>query len=100
MTVLNMQSITLVMPAAMDISQVEAIHAELERVLQQDASVDLDMSSVERIDTPALQLLFAARKRLTDHGHDLTMSHVPEAVLKAAGLLGFEKILFVNAQAE
>ena len=86
-----------VLPADCRIAAQVALKAQLLGVLEQGASVVLDASEVERVDTAALQLLVLLRRELQARDGTLDWRGASEAFNEAAGLLGLARILELPA---
>jgi ABC-type transporter Mla MlaB component len=75
---------------SLDISVVHELHPQLKRVLQFGDDVLLDVSTVERADTAALQLLYAFIQEATANGVTVHWHEPTTALYDAASLLGLE----------
>ncbi|UJJ50158.1 MULTISPECIES: STAS domain-containing protein [Rhodanobacter] len=86
-----------VLPADCRIAAQAALKTQLLGALEHGASVVLDASQVERVDTAALQLLVLLRRELQARGGALDWRGASEAFNEAAGLLGLARILELPA---
>lgn len=76
-----------------------ALKQSLVAVLNSEAAVVLDVSSVERIDTAAIQLMCAFVRQRAADGHSVAWRGIPETLREAASLLGVSEFLMLPAGA-
>jgi ABC-type transporter Mla MlaB component len=69
------------------------LQIELVRVAALDASVSIDVRSVERVDTATLQLLYAFVRDRSQRGLGVKWLGCPPAFLDAARMLGVHGLL-------
>ncbi|WP_462157026.1 STAS domain-containing protein [Pseudoalteromonas sp. GB56] len=84
------------LPNEMTISQVEALHTELQAQLQSDSNVCLDISEVTKADTACVQLLCALQKSLQLGDHAIVWEGASEALENACETLGVANYLALN----
>jgi len=80
-----------------DITVVEALYGEFEKVLGNKVSVAIDASQVERIDTSSLQLIYAFREQIAANGNELEWGPLSENFLEIASLVGLQELLELDA---
>ncbi|MCP4754569.1 MAG: STAS domain-containing protein [Proteobacteria bacterium] len=77
------------------IQDIKAVLPALNQLLLTDIDpIRLDMSSVESIDTAALQLLVAFRKSAVQQGKAVELSPVAQSVRDALELTGLDALFF------
>ena len=77
------------------IYDVEAIQADLLAEFESNENLDIDMSSVEKIDMAAMQLLVSAKRSCAQESKTFSMSHVSDEVASAIRVSGLEAELGV-----
>jgi ABC-type transporter Mla MlaB component len=87
--------VTIVLPADCRIAELPALHQQLRAALGQSSV--LDGASVERIDSAALQLLYAFGRDAGARGNPPTWTGASTPLREAADLLGLTQILALPA---
>jgi ABC-type transporter Mla MlaB component len=82
---------------SLEIAQVQTLCATLRDALAQAQPVTLDAAAVQRVDGAALQVLAAFVRTAQARGVSVTWQAVPEALTRAAGLLGLKDTLGLAA---
>jgi len=77
------------------IYDVENIQADLMVEFANNDSLDIDMSSVEKIDMAAMQLLVSAKRSCKEEDKTFALSNVSDEVLTALRVSGLEAELGV-----
>lgn len=88
-----MSEVTVQCQEIMDISVVEALYGELEKVINEGSSVMMKADKVERVDTASLQLLHSFHQELKVHDQTLSWNSPSKALLNAAELIGLKSEL-------
>lgn len=83
----------LTLPAVADLHYAGPLKGELARRLETSADVCIDASAVQRIASPCLQVLLAARAFGSAEGKDFTIGPMSAAFEEAVSLLGLRKEL-------
>jgi anti-anti-sigma regulatory factor len=91
--------IALALPTACTIREGSAVKGELLKLLNNEQTVVLDISAVERVDTAGLQLLCAFVRDRRAHGKRTQWSGSPAAFSEAVELLGLTQVLGYAAEA-
>lgn len=76
-----------------DISKAEVLHEKLESYLNAGASVEIDASQVERIDTSAMQVLISLFISMDKQHMQTQIINPSDTFLKAASMLGVSNFL-------
>ena len=84
------------LPSELTISQVEALHTELQTQLQSNSDVCLDISDVTKADTACVQLLCALQKSLQLGDHAIVWEGSSTALAQACNTLGVATYLALN----
>jgi ABC-type transporter Mla MlaB component len=74
-----------------------ALKQALCAVLDNEATVVIDVGAVDRIDTAAIQLLCAFVRQRAADAHGVAWRGTPSALREAAGLLGVRELLMLPA---
>ncbi len=77
------------------IYDVENIQADLMAEFANDDSLDIDMSSVEKIDMAALQLLVSTKRSCKEENKTFGLSNVSDEIATAIRMSGLESELGV-----
>ena len=80
----------------LNIARVETLHSEFEELEKASAPLNIDVSSVTRVDTSVLQLFVALFTSMSASGVELTWSGVSDEFKAAAALLGVTGLLKLN----
>ncbi|WP_428239454.1 STAS domain-containing protein [Gynuella sp.] len=80
-------------PEMMGINNVDEIKRLLTEATDSHGDISLQLASVTKIDTTAVQLLIALKQKLESQNNRLILSEPSENVLKVIGLLGVDKLL-------
>lgn len=86
-------------PSDCTIAQADDIKAQLARILAQPSCVTLDLSSIRRIDTAALQVLTAFIRERRSAGRDVECRAASEPFMLTAELLGLASFFGPAAKA-
>ena len=89
---------TLVLPEEISISNISQWHSELNDLLQQASSIDIDASDLSRLDTAAVQLLSVFSNTARDSGINLNWLSVSDDLQTTAQQLGLDQLLFNSPQ--
>jgi ABC-type transporter Mla MlaB component len=81
----------------LEIAQVQTLGTTLRDALAQAQPVTLDAAAVQRVDGAALQVLAAFVRTAQARGVPVSWQAVPEALTRAAGLLGLKDVLWLAA---
>lgn len=81
------------------IAQVGDMYALLLRELAEGHAVQFNVSKIERIDTAAMQMIYAFSKEAVKLGHVLTWDGASEAFLRSAKILGLATLMNMNDNA-
>jgi len=84
---------SLKLPTEIGIHNVHYIKAECDQLLALSGQVDLDASQVSRVDTAALQLLYALIKKLAEQDRTVVWLSPSETLRQAAASLGLVAML-------
>ncbi len=76
------------LPAILDLGTVHALREQLVAALADQTTVSIDASKVERIGTPAVQVLLAAGRALSADGRNLLIGDASETFRAAFSDLG------------
>jgi phospholipid transport system transporter-binding protein len=79
--------------AVLDIGHIGALREELEKLLADSHSVEMDASAVERVDTAALQLLTVFARAAQRRGIALTWRNTSDVFKRSAVLVGLDRDL-------
>ena len=82
-----------VLPAVLDLTAAQALKTSLLNAASVGPVVEVDADAVQKITTPAFQVLAAAAKSLAEKGGKLHFVHVPEAFLGTADYIGLSGLL-------
>ncbi|MCJ8269724.1 MAG: STAS domain-containing protein, partial [Psychrosphaera sp.] len=75
---------TLKLPSELIINHVEALHGEINALMDSGEDVVLDISEVVKADTACLQLLCVVQKSLIDIGHQIVWQGASEPLKPTA----------------
>jgi ABC-type transporter Mla MlaB component len=89
----------LALPAECAIASAPALRASLVKRLTDAASVQIDASAVQRIDTASLQLLAAFARDRRDAGLGIEWLGIPASLTDVARFLDLTSVLGFDAQA-
>lgn len=84
-------------PDSLDISMVEGFYGQLQQALQEQGSLLIDGSRVERADAAALQTLYAFLRQAKDMDMQVQWRQPSEALHRSARLLGLSSHLGLGA---
>ncbi|MFY8273824.1 STAS domain-containing protein [Pseudoalteromonas sp. SSDWG2] len=84
------------LPSEMTISQVDALHTELQSQVHNDDNVCLDMSDVIKADSACIQLLCALQKSLQLVDYSIVWEGSSDALTQACKTLGVAEYLGLN----
>ena len=84
----NDEGITVLLNGNLSIVEVIPLRAQLQEVLSQEKNVTLNGGSIERVDTAALQVLWAFNREATQRQLSVKWAAASDALLQAATLLG------------
>lgn len=79
------------------IAQCNEIHAQLHSAMAEQQAVSIDISTVERVDTAALQLLYAFQRDARAQGLVTIWSEASKVFCDAVDILGMEAFYLQNA---
>jgi len=79
--------------ANLDIASAGKLHSKLMKSVNRGVNVNLYAARVVKIDTAALQLLFACVKQVRDNGNTVNWHEPSEALLSSAALTGLSEYL-------
>jgi len=85
------------LPAALDLTTADPLHAALLNALSQDLALHVDASFVERAGTACLQVLVAAARTAAGRGGSLTLVNPAAPLRDAAADLGLLGVLGMEA---
>ncbi len=77
----------------LDISRVSEFYTELEMIINQQKSIEFDVSEIERIDISGLQLLLSFYQKINSSGLGFHWKNPSENLLRSASLVGLEDAL-------
>ncbi|WP_044618366.1 STAS domain-containing protein [Gynuella sunshinyii] len=80
-------------PEMMGINNVDEIKNLLTEAIDSHSDIALQLASVNKIDTTAVQLLIALKQKLESQNNRLILSEPSEQVLKVVKLLGVNTLL-------
>lgn len=83
--------------SSVDITVVESLYGEFEKVLSSNGGVAIDAGQVERIDTSALQLIFTFKEQINSNGYDVEWSEMSESFKETAALVGLDELLSLES---
>ncbi len=87
------EAITVTCGEVLNISRVGELYTELSMVLNENKPVEVDASSLERIDIAGIQLLLAFRQKVVSSGLDFSWQSPSENLIRAATLVGLAQRL-------
>lgn len=87
------EAITVSCGEVLDISRVSEFYTELEMIINEGKSIELDASELERIDISGLQLLLSFYQKIKSSGHEFCWSSPSEQLVRSASLVGLDKLL-------
>ena len=79
---------TIALPEILDLSAAEPLKAALEKALAGGRSFKLDAKNVERLSTPCIQVLLAAKRAMKDAGMSFTLTSPSDAFIDTFNDLG------------
>ena len=85
--------LTLKLPSELIINHVEALHGEINALMDSGEDVVLDISEVVKADTACLQLLCVVQKSLIDIGHQIVWQGASEPLKTTAECVGVNEFL-------
>lgn len=77
-----------------DITAIESLYGDFEKVLNSGGNVEIDAAKVERVDSSSLQLILAFQTAMSVHGCEIKWLSISENLEKTAELLGVREKLF------
>jgi chemotaxis protein CheX len=83
-----MDKVEIKLPAQLDMTALPAVKEELVAAASSASALSIDGSGVERIGTPAVQLLLAAAKAFADDGRRFALKDPSETLSSALDDLG------------
>jgi len=78
---------------ALGIANVGDMYTRVLSGLAEGQSMQFDVSKIERIDTAAMQMIYAFSKEAEKHGHVLLWEHASEAFVRSAKILGLATLM-------
>lgn len=85
--------LTLKLPAELIINHVEELQGQINTIMDSGEDVVLDISKVEKADTPCLQLLCVVQKSLISVGHQIAWKGTSEPLRTTAKCIGVNEFL-------
>ena len=83
-----------------DITVIETLYGEFEKVLSNNSPVAIDAGQVDRIDTAALQLIYTFREQIYDKGFELQWGALSENFLEISSLIGLTELLKLDSASD
>jgi len=90
--------VSVLLSGNLSIAEASPLRAQLQEVLSQKKNVTLDGGSVERIDTAALQVLWAFGREVLDGHKSIKWTAASDSLLQAAALLGLADTMGLAAR--
>lgn len=84
---------TLALEPVSGMTTIQALHKSLQQALKNAPNLTIDAGKVERITSPAFQLLIAAARSLEEGGGRLTLANPTEPFVQAARDLGLDQTI-------
>lgn len=81
----------------LDFESVPAVLPELQSLLQKNAKLSLNLAGVAAANSAALALLMELRRNAHKLGHALSISHLPDSILKIARVCEAEELLATSS---
>ena len=85
---IGMNKVEIKLPAQLDMAALPGLKEELEAAVMSANAVRIDGSGVERVGTPAVQLLLAAAKAFSSEGHSFALEASSQELSSALDDLG------------
>ena len=82
---------------ALEVANVNALHSQLLAVLSEQKHVAFNCSQIERVDTAALQMLYAFSKASSDYGCVINWDEASDVFIHNARLLGLASAMGMQA---
>lgn len=73
---------------ALGIADVASLYTKLIDIIAEGHQIKLNISELDRVDASAIQMLYALKKELSEHGMDLLWTAPSEAFKTGLNLLG------------
>jgi anti-anti-sigma regulatory factor len=78
---------------SLGIANVGDMYTRVLSSLAEGQLIQFNVSKIERIDTAAMQMIYAFSKEATKHGHDLVWEDASEAFVRSAQILGLATLM-------
>jgi ABC-type transporter Mla MlaB component len=91
-----MSDASIVLEGVVNIAKVEALHHEMEGLLERAMPTVINAAEVSRVDTAALQLFTSFINTMNSAGVSVSWEEVSEELIAAAMLAGLDKALNFN----
>lgn len=88
-----MSDASIVLEGVVNIAKVEALHHEMESLVEQATPTVINAAEVSRVDTAALQLLASFINTMNSTGVSVSWGEVSEELIAAAMLAGLDQTL-------
>jgi anti-anti-sigma factor len=81
---------------ALTIANAANLHEQLQKALAKNSTIELEASTVEKVDTAGLQVIVALSRELEKSGGNIVWKNPSEKVVHAVSTLGLNPFLAMN----